>query len=139
MDLNQAIESLIVQGYKVSKKEGDYSSKIIINKVMSFKDNVVQFVEYVFWNSERNFYGATGFELEPLTREEHYKFIEEMGGEQCVDDSFKRYWDAIRKEIGVDAYRFECIGGGRIFTKGFTATHNKELETIIKTFENENK
>ncbi len=58
--------------------------------------------------------------------------------ELFFDLSYSEKWDYFRKELNLDeeeAYIFNCVGGGRCFSKGMEFTHNKHLQHLINEFE----
>ena len=79
---------------------------------------------------------------EPLTYNEYEAIANDeddvirlCGG---LDDSYSEMWDELREvtELTEDeAYMFNCIGGGRCFTKDFQGNFNKELSKLIREYE----
>jgi len=79
---------------------------------------------------------------EPLTYNEYEAIANDeddvirlCGG---LDYSYGELWDYLREELKLneeEAYMFNCIGGGRCFTKDFQGNFNKELSKLIREYE----
>lgn len=59
-------------------------------------------------------------------------------GELMYDYSYMNLWDMMRDELGLtedEAYKFNCVGGGRCFDKKFKGNVNPELSKEIRKAE----
>lgn len=58
--------------------------------------------------------------------------------EFMFDTSYSNIWNYLREVTGLsekEAYIFECVGGGRMFSADFQGNVNPELSEIIRQFE----
>ena len=59
-------------------------------------------------------------------------------GSILYDLSYSEHWDSIREEVGMtedEAYIFDCVGGGRMFSADYQGNMNPDLCQIIRNYE----